>query len=134
MILDVAHCLELQQLLFLDANAETGVGFDQDFVKPKGVNPDVFHQASIGGDHRWIGAGDAMQDVNEASLQLLLIGSYLAQHHQPFDPAKVCNLSLARDFNQITEILMAADLSRLPKDRLSFFIDVDHQPVYQRFS
>ena len=48
--------------------------------------------------------------------------------------AKVCNLSLARDFNQITEILMAADLSRLPKDRLSFFIDVDHQPVYQRFS
>ena len=89
MILDVAHCLELQQLLFLDANAETGVGFDQDFVKPKGVNPDVFHQASIGGDHRWVGAGDAMQDVNEASLQLLLIGSYLAQHHQLFDPAKV---------------------------------------------
>ena len=48
--------------------------------------------------------------------------------------AKVCNLSLARDFNQITEILMAADLSRLPKDRLSFFIDVAHQPVYQQFS
>ena len=48
--------------------------------------------------------------------------------------AKVCNLSLARDFNQITEILMAADLSRLPKDRLSFFIDVDHQPIYQQFS
>ena len=48
--------------------------------------------------------------------------------------AKVCDLSLARDFNQITEILMAADLSRLPKDRLSFFIDVDHQPVYQQFS
>ncbi|MCB4412455.1 MULTISPECIES: GNAT family N-acyltransferase [unclassified Synechococcus] len=48
--------------------------------------------------------------------------------------AKVCDLSLAKDFNQITEILMAADLSRLPKDRLSFFIDVDHQPVYQQFS
>ena len=48
--------------------------------------------------------------------------------------AKVCNLSLARDFNQITEILMAADLSCLPKDRLSFFIEVDHQPVYQQFS
>ena len=48
--------------------------------------------------------------------------------------AKVCDLSLARDFNQLTEILMAADLSRLPKDRLSFFIDVDHQPVYQQFS
>ena len=48
--------------------------------------------------------------------------------------AKVCDLSLARDFNQITEILMAADLSALPKDRLGFFIEVDHQPVYQRFS
>ena len=48
--------------------------------------------------------------------------------------AKVCDLSLARDFNQITEILMAADLTQLPKDRLSFFIDVDHQPVYQQFS
>ena len=48
--------------------------------------------------------------------------------------AKVCDLSLARDFNQITEILMAADLSQLPKDRLAFFIDVDHQPVYQQFS
>ena len=48
--------------------------------------------------------------------------------------AKVCNLSLARDFNQITEILMAADLARLPKDRLAFFIDVEHQPVYQQFS
>ena len=48
--------------------------------------------------------------------------------------AKVCDLSLARDFNQITEILMAADLARLPKDRLAFFIDVDHQPVYQQFS
>ena len=48
--------------------------------------------------------------------------------------AKVCNLSLARDFNQITEILMSANISCLPKDRLSFFIDVDHQPVYQQFS
>ena len=48
--------------------------------------------------------------------------------------AKVCDLSLARDFNQITEILMAADISSLPNDRLSFFIDVDHHPVYQQFS
>ena len=30
-----------------------------------------------------------MQDLDEASLQLLLIGSSLAQHHRPFDPAKV---------------------------------------------
>ena len=48
--------------------------------------------------------------------------------------AKVCDLSLAKDFNQITEILMAAVLSDLPKERLGFFIEVDHQPVYQRFS
>ena len=48
--------------------------------------------------------------------------------------ARVCNLSLARDFNQITEILMAAELTRLPEERLRFFIDVPHQPIYQQFS
>ena len=98
MALDVTHRFELQQLLLLDANAETGVGFNQDFVKPQGVDADVFHQAGIRGDHRWISAGNAMQDLDEASLQLLLIGSSLAQHHQPFDPAKVpvlLRLSLA---------------------------------------
>ena len=30
-----------------------------------------------------------MQDLYEASLQLLLIGNSLSQYHQPFDPAKV---------------------------------------------
>ena len=48
--------------------------------------------------------------------------------------AEVCDLSLALDFNQITEILMAADLRRLPPERLALFIDLPHQPVYQRFS
>ncbi|MED5384760.1 MAG: GNAT family N-acyltransferase [Cyanobacteriota bacterium] len=48
--------------------------------------------------------------------------------------ARVCGLSLARDFNQITEILMSADLSRLPEERLRFFIDVVHNPIYQQFS
>ncbi|WP_028952789.1 GNAT family N-acyltransferase [Synechococcus sp. CC9616] len=48
--------------------------------------------------------------------------------------ARVCGLSLAKDFNQITEILMSADLSRLPDERLRFFIDVDHNPIYQQFS
>ncbi|MAR06597.1 MAG: GNAT family N-acetyltransferase [Cyanobium sp. NAT70] len=48
--------------------------------------------------------------------------------------ARVCDLSLARDFNQITEILMAADLSRLPDERLRYFIDVEHEPIYQQFS
>ena len=48
--------------------------------------------------------------------------------------AQVCNLSLAKDFNQITEILMAAELNSLPKERLNYFIDVPHQPVYQHFS
>ena len=48
--------------------------------------------------------------------------------------ARVCGLSLAKDFNQITEILMAADLSRIPLERLNYFIDVPHEPVYQHFS
>lgn len=48
--------------------------------------------------------------------------------------ARVRNLSLARDFNQITEILMAADLSRIPARRLQHFIDVPHQPIYRTFS
>jgi hypothetical protein len=48
--------------------------------------------------------------------------------------ARVRNLSLARDFNQITEILMAADLNRIPRRRLQHFIDFVHQPVYRHFS
>ena len=48
--------------------------------------------------------------------------------------AEVCDLSLARDFNQITEILMAAELTSLPRERLHYFIDVPHQPIYQHFS
>ncbi len=48
--------------------------------------------------------------------------------------ASVRNLSLARDFNQITEILMAADLRRIPTRRLEHFIDVDHRPIYRSFS
>ncbi|BEV36766.1 GNAT family N-acetyltransferase [Synechococcus sp. M16CYN] len=48
--------------------------------------------------------------------------------------AQVCDLSLAKDFNQITEILMVADLDSLPKERLNYFIDVPHQPVYRHFS
>ena len=48
--------------------------------------------------------------------------------------AQVCGLSLAKDFNQITEILMAADLNHLPPERLAMFIDLPHQPIYHRFS
>ena len=48
--------------------------------------------------------------------------------------ARVRNLSLARDFNQITEILMAADLRRIPTTRLAHFIDFVHEPVYRSFS
>jgi len=48
--------------------------------------------------------------------------------------ARVRNLSLARDFNQITEILMAAELQRIPRRRLQHFIDFAHEPVYRRFS
>jgi hypothetical protein len=48
--------------------------------------------------------------------------------------AQVRNLSLARDFNQITEILMAADLRRISNGRLQHFINFPHEPVYRRFS
>lgn len=48
--------------------------------------------------------------------------------------ARVRNLSLARDFNQITEILMAADLRRIPARRLEHFIAFDHLPIYRTFS
>ncbi|MBM5792329.1 MAG: GNAT family N-acetyltransferase [Cyanobacteria bacterium K_DeepCast_0m_m1_088] len=48
--------------------------------------------------------------------------------------ARVRNLSLARDFNQITEILMAADLNHIPARRLQHFIDFGHHPVYRQFS
>ena len=68
MVLNVTHRFELQKLLLLDANAEAGVGFDQDFVEPPGINSDVLHQASIRGDRCRIGARNAMQDLDEASL------------------------------------------------------------------
>jgi hypothetical protein len=48
--------------------------------------------------------------------------------------AKVRNLSLALDFNQITEILMAADLNSIPAGRLQHFIGFRHHPVYRQFS
>ena len=98
MALDVTHRLELQQLLFLDADAEAGIGLDQNFVKPEGVDPDVFHQAGICGDDRRVGPGNAMQDLDKASLQLMLIGRSLGQHLHPFNQAKVpvlLRLSLA---------------------------------------
>ena len=85
MTLDVTNGFELQQLFFLDADPEAGVGFDQNFVEPEGVDPDVFHQASIGGDDRRVGAGNAMQDLDKSSLQLMLIGSSLGQHLHPFN-------------------------------------------------
>jgi hypothetical protein len=47
--------------------------------------------------------------------------------------ARVENLSLALDFNQITEILMSADLTRIPESRLQHFTGFDHQAVYKKF-
>jgi hypothetical protein len=47
--------------------------------------------------------------------------------------ARVENLSLALDFNQITEILMSADLTRIPASRLQHFTGFDHQAVYKKF-
>ena len=79
---------------------------------------------------------------NVQALELALRNDYDAEFRLPvllrqyfnLMGAQVCNLSLAKDFNQITEILMAAELNSLPKERLNYFIDVPHQPVYQHFS
>jgi len=79
---------------------------------------------------------------NVQSLELALRNDYDKEFRLPvllrqyfnLMGAQVCDLSLAKDFNQITEILMAAELNSLPKERLNYFIDVPHQPVYQHFS
>ena len=47
--------------------------------------------------------------------------------------AQVNNLSIAKDFNQITEILMTGDLKRLPPGRLENFVGFTHRPVYRQF-
>lgn len=47
--------------------------------------------------------------------------------------AKTQNLSLAKDFNQITEIMMSADLNTVPSRRLQHFLGFPHQPVYRDF-
>ncbi|MEB3266044.1 MAG: GNAT family N-acetyltransferase [Cyanobacteriota bacterium] len=47
--------------------------------------------------------------------------------------AKTQNLSIAKDFNQITEIMMSADLGRVPERRLHHFVGFPHHPVYQIF-
>ena len=72
----------------------------------------------------------AIRDEQSSSFRLPVL---LRQYFNLME-AKVCDLSLARDFNQITEILMATDLNQLPAERLAYFIDVEHRPVYQQFS
>jgi hypothetical protein len=47
--------------------------------------------------------------------------------------AKTQDLSLAKDFNQITEILMSANLASVPERRLRHFIGFPHRPVYRDF-
>ena len=47
MALNITHCLELQQLLLLDAGAEAGFGFNLNFVIPQGIDADVLDQAGV---------------------------------------------------------------------------------------
>ena len=69
---DVRNRAEAQQVLLLDADAETGVGFDQDFVEAKRIDADILHQPGFRRDGSRISAGDAMQDLDQTFLQLLL--------------------------------------------------------------
>ena len=48
--LDVTHSFELQQLFFLNANAEARISLDQNFIEAQGIDPDVFHQAGVRSD------------------------------------------------------------------------------------
>jgi hypothetical protein len=41
--LDITDSAELQKGFLWDANPETGIGFDQNFVKAKRIDTDVFH-------------------------------------------------------------------------------------------
>ncbi|SBO44585.1 GNAT family N-acetyltransferase [Cyanobium sp. NIES-981] len=47
--------------------------------------------------------------------------------------AKTHDISIAKDFNQITEILMTADLTHVPPRRLQHFVGFPHAPVYRQF-
>ena len=89
MTLDITHRFELQKLVLLNADSEAAVSFNQNFVEPQGVDPDVLHQTRLGRDYRRICAGNTMQDLDKASLHMLLIGASLGQYPHPSDPAKV---------------------------------------------
>lgn len=55
----------------------------------------------------------------------------LLRRYMRFGNARIVNLSLARDFNQITEILMHCDLNRLsPRQRESFVVE-NLRPVWR---
>ncbi|MFQ6539620.1 MULTISPECIES: GNAT family N-acetyltransferase [Aphanothece] len=47
--------------------------------------------------------------------------------------AKTHDISLAKDFNQITEILMTADLTQVAPRRLQHFVGFPHAEVYRKF-
>jgi len=134
MALDIANCLELQQLLLLDANTETGVGLDQNFVEPQGVDPDVLHQARITCDDRRICAGNAMQDLDKAYLQLLLIGDSLCQHPHPFDQVKV-PASLRSSLAPVpAELLVDGLVVNVDEERQAIFRQLRKVGGHQDFS
>lgn len=57
----------------------------------------------------------------------------LLKHYISLMEARVAGLSIARDFNQITEILVTSNLRRVPKSRINYFVDIKHDPVYRKF-
>jgi hypothetical protein len=66
--LNITDSSKLQQGFLWDANPETGIGFDQNFVKAQRINTDIFHQTGICRNQGRVGSGDAMQDLYKASL------------------------------------------------------------------
>ena len=83
MVLHIANGAEFQQVFFANADSKAGIGFDQDLIKAKRINTNVLHQAGLRCDLRRISPRDAMQDLDQASLQLLLIREPFSQRVSP---------------------------------------------------
>ena len=103
---------------------------DQPCPLPRHPVNGIHPSAQPGSSHSIQGLEQEIQQQLDANFRLPVL---LRQYINLME-ARVRNLSLALDFNQITEILMAADLKRIPPSRLQHFVDFPHQPIYRRFS
>ena len=79
MLKDVCNRAELQQFLLFDPDAEAGVGFNQNLVKPERIDADIVHQQCFRGNRCGIGTRDSMEDLDQALFEFLLVSAGLGQ-------------------------------------------------------